>query len=206
MVWDYLCSSPTLPSQVDVVIALGSHDVGVAQHAAALILGGLAPVLVVSGGIGKDTSAGWGTSEAEHYAKIARDCGVPDSALILEPHATNTGENIRYSREVLETRGVSVRTVALVTKPYMKRRAYATALRQWPEVEAYASAQTEDFYAYHNRDDIDYRHSMNLMVGDLQRMKLYSELGFQAPQAVPGPVWAAYEELVTAGFDRFVIK
>jgi hypothetical protein len=43
---------------------------------------------------------------------------------------------------------------------------------------------------------------INLMVGDLQRIRIYPEKGFQIPQEIPDEVWAAYEKLVAWGFDK----
>ena len=40
------------------------------------------------------------------------------------------------------------------------------------------------------------------MVGDLQRIRVYAERGFQIPQEIPDDVWLAYEELVRAGSVR----
>ena len=47
---------------------------------------------------------------------------------------------------------------------------------------------------------------IQIMVGDLQRIRIYAEKGFQIPQYIPGQVWNAYERLVEAGFDQQLIK
>jgi hypothetical protein len=44
------------------------------------------------------------------------------------------------------------------------------------------------------------------MVGDLQRLSVYAEKGYQVPVSVPDDVWAAYDRLVAAGFDSQVIR
>jgi len=44
------------------------------------------------------------------------------------------------------------------------------------------------------------------MIGDLQRIKLYPEKGFQIYQEIPGDVWQAYEQLVKLGFDKHLIR
>jgi hypothetical protein len=44
------------------------------------------------------------------------------------------------------------------------------------------------------------------MVGDLQRIKIYPEKGFQIAQEIPDDVWQAYEQLVAMGFDRHLAK
>ncbi|TDD69751.1 hypothetical protein E1293_35495 [Actinomadura darangshiensis] len=89
-----------------------------------------------------------------------------------------------------------------MAKPYMTRRALATARRQWSEVAWTVSAPELGFDAF-ARDE---RQFVELMVGDLQRMVVYAERGFQVPMPVPAAAWAAYEELVRLGYDRHVIK
>jgi hypothetical protein len=44
------------------------------------------------------------------------------------------------------------------------------------------------------------------MVGDLQRIRVYPARGYQIEQDIPTDVWAAYEELVRAGYDRHLIS
>ena len=43
------------------------------------------------------------------------------------------------------------------------------------------------------------------MTGDLQRIRLYPEKGFQIYQEIPGEVWEAYEELLARGFIKNLI-
>lgn len=197
VVWDHLVLSGPL-SQADVILALGCHDTRVAVHAARLWHAGWAPLVVVSGGRGKMTS-GWTETEARVFGRVAREHGVPAEALLLEETASNTGENITASRRLLDGRGVAVRRGILAAKPYMTRRSLATARRRWPEAEWSASAPELGFEAFCERRSIE------LMVGDLQRMVVYAERGYQVPMPVPAEVWAAYEELARLGYDGHVI-
>jgi hypothetical protein len=200
IIWDHLVLSGPL-SQADVILALGCHDTRVAAHAASLWHAGWAPLVIVSGGRGKITTA-WAETEARVFGRVAREHGVPADALLLEETATNTGENITASRRLLDERGIAVRSGILVAKPYMTRRAVATARRQWPGVAWSAASPDLGFDAF----DADERQFIELMVGDLQRMVVYAERGFQVPMPVPAIVWAAYEELARLGFDRHVIS
>jgi hypothetical protein len=43
------------------------------------------------------------------------------------------------------------------------------------------------------------------MVGDLQRIKLYPERGFQIYQDIPDDVWQAYEKLVGMGYTKHLV-
>jgi hypothetical protein len=44
------------------------------------------------------------------------------------------------------------------------------------------------------------------MAGDLQRIKVYAEKGFQIYQEIPAEVWDAYEQLVAAGYNEHLIQ
>jgi hypothetical protein len=90
----------------------------------------------------------------------------------------------------------------------MERRAYATFKRYWPEKRAVVTSPQFSFEEYlknHSNGALTEDEVVCIMVGDLQRIRLYPERGFQIPQEVPGEVWAAYEELVAAGYDKHLI-
>jgi uncharacterized SAM-binding protein YcdF (DUF218 family) len=205
--WDYHHMNHRL-ERSDVVLVLCSHDVAVAERGARLYLEGWAPLLVFSGGLGVITKNLWSEPEAELFASVARGMGVPESDILVETRSTNTGENVRFTRELMTGRGLRPQSLVLVQKPYMERRAYATFKRYWPGPRVHVTSPQvsfEDYLkGYSNRalteDDV-----VGIMVGDLQRIKLYPEKGFQIPQEIPADVWAAYEELVRAGYDKYLI-
>jgi len=189
----------------DLLFVLGSHDLRVAEHAADLFHRGLAPRVVLSGGFGVRKASPWAKSEAEMFAEAMRQRGVPESVLLLERRSTNTGENVKFTRELLAERGLTVQSVIAVQKPYMERRTFATICKQWPEVALRVSSPPLDFAAYCD-SSIPIRDIIEFMVGDLQRIMEYPKLGFMIPQDVPDHVLAAYETLVAAGFTRHLIK
>ena len=47
---------------------------------------------------------------------------------------------------------------------------------------------------------------INIMVGDLQRIRIYPEKGFQIYQEMPEEVWNAAEKLMKAGFTDCLVK
>jgi uncharacterized SAM-binding protein YcdF (DUF218 family) len=202
-IWDYHHLRHRL-EKADLILALGSNDPRVANHAADLWLANWAPLLMMSGGSGRLTRELYDRPEAELFAEIARERGVPSSALIIEPESTNTGENIVFSRRRLAEWGVTPRRIILVQKPYMERRAYATFRQFWPEIDPIVSSPATSFADYPTpelpRDLV-----INLMVGDLQRIKLYPARGFQIEQEVPEDVWQAARELIDLGYDSHLI-
>ena len=197
------CGTPS--ERADLILAAGSHDLRVPRHAAEMFLAGAAPLLICSGGLGKITEGLWSEPEAVIFARECMAMGVPEDRLLLEDRSTNTGENFRFSRELLHKREIPAETGVIVCKPYMSMRCLATARKQWPELRWSVNAPKIPFSAYMN-DDCPADQEIRLMTGDLQRLRVYAELGYQTPVGIPDAVWQAYERLVADGFDRYVIR
>lgn len=188
------------PRPCSVAICLGSHDLGAATFAARQYHAGLFPTLVFSGGNSPTTAPLYPRGEAVHFREHALGLGVPVDAILLEPKAANTGQNITFSREVLRKAGVEVDSVMLIAMPYMERRAYATCRKVWPEVEVVCASDPLDFADYVKTIG-DEKLVIDTMVGDLQRVIEYPKSDFAIEQEVPDDVLAAYERLLRSGFD-----
>ncbi|MEU4499803.1 YdcF family protein [Streptomyces sp. NPDC024089] len=196
--WDYHQMGHTV-RPCSVAIGLGSHDLGVADAAVALYKRGMAPLLVFTGATSPTTRERMPRGEAVHYRERAIKLGVPSSAVLVEPRARNTGENIRFSKTLLEEVGAKVSSVLLISKPYEERRAYATACKAWPGVEIVSASTPMTLNEY--VDSIqDARLVIDMLVGALQRLLIYPEQGFMIEQPVPDDVLEAYERLCREGF------
>ncbi|MGW0625983.1 YdcF family protein [Streptomyces sp. NPDC002758] len=192
------------PRPCSVAIGLGSHDLGVADTTADLYHRGMAPLIVFTGATSRTTHERMPRGEAEHYRKRAIELGVPESAILVEPNARNTGENIRFSRALLEERHVPVSSVLLVSKPYEERRAYATARKLWPDVEWVSASTPMTFHDY--VDSIgDARLVVDMLVGAQQRLMIYPRQGFMIEQEIPDGIRAAYERLRDEGFTSRLV-
>ncbi|HEY0065701.1 MAG TPA: YdcF family protein [Flavisolibacter sp.] len=202
--WDYHQMKHQL-EKADCILVLGSHDLRVAERGADLYLQGFAPLLIFSGGLGNFTKEMWTESEADLFAAIARRRGVPEEAILVENRSGNTGENIQFTRELLRQHNMDPESFILVQKPYMERRSYATFQKQWPGKKLMVTSPLIPFEEYPS-DDIPLEKVINIMAGDLQRIRLYPAKGFQSPQHIPDDVWAAFEELVALGFDKHLVR
>ena len=203
-IWDYHHLNQKL-EKADCILVLGSHDLRIAEYGAKLILDGWAPLLILSGGLGHLTEGIWDEPEADKFAKIAIQMSVPKEKILIENRSANTGENILFTKELLEREGIDVKKFILVQKPYMERRAYATFRKRWPEKEIIVTSPPISFEEY--PDEFRTKEEViGILVGDLQRIKLYAKKGFQIPQEIPADVWDAYEKLVAAGYTRHLIK
>jgi uncharacterized SAM-binding protein YcdF (DUF218 family) len=203
-VWNYHQVNHTLKKS-DCILVLGSHDTRVAERGAELYLKHWAPLLIFSGGLGRLTSEVWTETEADLFAAIAIKMGVPKNAILIENKSTNTGENILFTRQLLQEKSLNPETFIVVQKPYMERRSYATFKKQWPGKDIIVTSPQISFDDYPT-NDLPLEKIINIMVGDLQRIKLYAERNFQIAQEIPEDVWYAYEQLVKAGFSQQLVK
>lgn len=202
-VWDYHHLNHTL-SPSDCIFVLGSNDIRVAEHAAKLFLEGYAPFIVFSGGEGELTRGMFKGSEAEAFAEVALDMGVPEDAILLEPQSTNTGENVQFTRALLEMKGLEPESFIIVQKPFMERRAYATFQQNWPGKKVKVTSPPIAFDEYPN-ETLSYSDVINVMLGDLQRIKVYPSYGYSVEQNIPDEVWQAYKKLVDLGFKEHLL-
>jgi len=195
--------------RADAILVLCSHDLRVAETGARLFLEGWASLIIFSGGLGVITRDMWSEPEADQFAKIAKDMGVPEKRILIENRSTNTGENISFTKALLAEQNLNPEKFILVQKPYMERRSYATFRKLWPEKEVLVTSPQVGFDEYLDRyanSRLTGEDVIDIMVGDLQRIKVYAEKGFQIQQEIPDDVWSAYEELVAAGFSRRLIE
>ena len=207
-IWDYHHLNQDL-EKADLILVLGSHDIRVAQRGVELFLDGYAPLILFSGGFGVYTKKLWQETEADKFAKIAIKMGVPKDNVLIENKSTNTGENIKFSYQLLEEKNITAQSIILVQKPYMERRTYATFKKQWPkqEVKIMVTSPQISFEDYPKENGFNtFDMVVNVMVGDLQRIKLYPQKGFQIPQDIPNDVWEAGEKLIKLGYNKHLIK
>lgn len=201
--WDYHHVKHTL-QKADCILVLGSHDLRVAERGAELYLQGWAPMLIFSGGLGRLTQDLWKDAEADKFAAIAMEMGVPKEAIYIENKSTNTGENIQFTQQLLIANGLAPETFIVVQKPYMERRSYATFKKHWPDKQLFVTSPQLSLHDYPN-EEIPLEEVIHIMVGDLQRIKVYPEKGFQVFQEIPDDVWQAYEQLVALGYTGHLV-
>ncbi|MAG44441.1 hypothetical protein CL633_00960 [bacterium] len=203
-IWNYHKLNHKL-EKADLILVLGSHDLRVAKRGAELFLKNYAPLIVFSGGFGtRPSRKTWDTPEAEIFAQVAIKMGVPKNKILQEKKSTNTGENIIFTKKLLAQKNIKIFSVIVVTKPYMERRAYATFRKNWSKAKVIVTSPKLSFENYPDKEVSKYE-TINLMVGDLQRIKIYPKMGFQIKQKIPKHIWKAYHNLVVFGYDKHLI-
>ena len=208
LIWDFLHRNQT-PEHADVIVGFGCYDEDIPRRCAELYHQGFTPWVCFSGGLGRNTSGIWTRSEAERFAAIAMGEGVPEERIILENKSTNSGENLLFTPKILAERGIRAEKIIAVHKPYMEKRLWAAMQVYWPGVHAlYTSPQVtlEEHIAHAEAAGMTRKGVIDTIVGDLQRMELYPQKGYQVPVEIPDEVRAAFEVLVKAGYTGQLAK
>jgi uncharacterized SAM-binding protein YcdF (DUF218 family) len=116
----------------DAIIVLGAaqyvgHPSPVLQarldHAAALWSAGIAPLLVLTGGVGTGDTM----SEAEVGRRYLKAKGIPDSVILLESVGRTSSQSVRAAARILKDRGLS--SAVLVSDPFHALRLRILAVR-----------------------------------------------------------------------------
>lgn len=202
--WSYhRLDNPLSPCQA--AIGLGSHDLGVASFAARLYHDGFFPVLVFSGASNPTMRERFPRGEAVHFRERAIELGVPQDAILIDPDATNTGQNIDNSRSVLHQAGIDPHSLMLISMPYMERRAYATCRMRWPEVNPVCASEPVGYDAYVKTIGNEAL-VIEQLVGDTDRVIKYPALGFAIPQPTPAHVHTALAHLTSHGYSSKLLN
>lgn len=208
ILWDYLGMHQT-PEKADVIVGFGNFNDNIARRAAELYLQGYAPKILFTGGLGRNTKNLLPEPEADRFARVAMECGVPEGDILREDQSTNTKENILFTREMLEKLGLKHDRILGVHQPFMERRICAAMGVYWPEQSFRVTSPQVTIAEYlreAERQGMTREGSISVIVGDFQRMDLYARLGYQLPQEIPEQAWEAFRQLVDMGYDKQLAK
>ena len=208
VLWDYMHLHMEL-KPARYILGFGSRNTAVAHRCAQLYLEGFGETIVFSGGLGRNTQGCWSGTEAARFADLAAADGVPREAILLEDQSTNTMENILFTRQLLRSLGEERPSVIAVHQQFMERRFLASVQQHWRELDPVITSPDttlEGYFSDMAALGMAEKTAIEVMVGDVQRMKVYAEKGWMAPQPIPGAVWSAYEALVALGYTGQLVK
>lgn len=204
VLWEYLCVESRLPARADAIVIGGAGAmIDSAERAAELYHAGISSWIVVSGFANPYHRAT--ETEATLLGRRLQCLAVPKSAILFEHQASNTGENITRSAQLLAGAAIQAEDIILIHKPYMTRRFLATAETQWPHPRPrlYVTSQPTTVEAYYQLYEVTYGSAammLTLMLGDYERIKIYPDKGFSTPQPPSLSVDTAWRALVARGF------
>jgi hypothetical protein len=193
-IWDYM-SAVKSRSKSDAIVICCSYDLRVCDHACDLVKKGISDTLIISGKFGNWTQHIWKKPEAEVFYERAIENGINGKQVLMEPEATNFGENISYSRALVP----QAKTVTFVSKPNSLLRVKLTAEARWPEVNAIVSCPSIKFPAEVS-NIIGVWGAINEMVGDIERIQKYPDRGFQVSHLLTEKIIQNWVYLIDKGF------
>lgn len=205
ILWDYLKLDEPL-EKADLIIAMGNHDTRTAEYAADLFNQGCADQILFVGGFGKVTKDLWNVPEALKFKEIAMAKGVPEEKIILETESTDTIRNMTFGKALLKKNNIKHDKVIWVGKPYMGKRTAATLKVFWKEPRFILVCRKDSLEEYLNwydenpfvsKDDV-----LQIIVGDLQRLKIYVDHDSSLGEPIPENVMDAYNKLLSLGFNK----
>jgi uncharacterized SAM-binding protein YcdF (DUF218 family) len=202
--WDFTKVSDRV-RKADIILVFGSNDIRVAQRGIELFKANFAPLILFSSGVGRLTPEEWGRPEAEVFADVANKAGIPENKIIIENKASNTGENVKFSRNIIKDKDISPKKVIAVHLPFIEKRTQCLFRLHWPEVDVIVASPQLTYDSYPD-DRISKDFMINMLVGEVQRLIEYPRRGFIQPVDIPGGVLKAYQQLVELRYDRQLLK
>jgi uncharacterized SAM-binding protein YcdF (DUF218 family) len=113
------------------------------KQAVDLYRAGYGPYLILSSGYV------YSFHEAEVMRALAVDQGVPASAIVLEEHAANTYQNVRFVDDILKDHHWN--RILLVSSPYHMKRALLVWRKVAPDVTVIPSPPAQSQFYEHTR-------------------------------------------------------
>lgn len=188
---DFLSCGKTVQylDRADVIFLFGGFRLtSPAIEAARLWVLKYAPYILVSGGPANSATTKH-VIEADHYAEVLQQNGVPNVSIIRERLATNTLENVRFGLEAIRLAGITCRSIIAVSKPAHVRRCLATLSKYAPRVSLTGYRYSEPNWRYPDNT------SDERLVGEVERLVSYGERGDISQTAVPRDVIRACRQL-----------
>lgn len=189
--WEYLAVVEP-PRSADVIFVFGSRDLAVPAHAASLFHEGHAPQILVTGSYGRMTRDVFSKPEALVFRDHLVDAGVPPSAILTEPVATNTLENVRLGVETLRRVDRMPATALLVAKGFVMRRCVATFAQQFDHIRVQACPPEGGLATSLDRSPTEFAARL---VAEIDRLERYAESGDIRAQEIPTAVREAARRL-----------
>ena len=136
---DYLVIENTTLAPADLILVFGNRKIlsPLAKRAAQLYHKGMAPYILVSGGVKTED----GQTEANAIAAQLIAKGVPADKIIRDNLSTDTLENVHFSRMTLKNHAPDhdIKSIIAVGYAIAGRRFLMTLKQNWPEAFAMAS-------------------------------------------------------------------
>jgi uncharacterized SAM-binding protein YcdF (DUF218 family) len=204
ILWNFMTLNHKL-EKADLIFVLCSHDLRIAKFAAELWHKKYSKLILFSGGLNFFTRTIFSKSEAEEFAKVAIEEGVDPDKILIESKSKNTGENIQFSKILLNELNLFPKKIIAVQKPSMTLRVSLALNKQWNDIEFLISSPNYNLIQGPN-EKVSMNILINEIVGDFQRIIEYPKMGFQTSIEIPEEAKKAFNFLVDQGYTLHLIN
>lgn len=208
-IWNYMVLNEPYPP-CDLIMGCGCANLTIPVTCSELFKQGMGKNILFAGGLGKLTKEIFAQSEAEVYQKIAIEQGVPPNRIFLEKESTNTGDNFRLSIPLLNQNKIPAASILIVHNRLSERRTLSAAKAILPHQKIYITSAKITFNDFvkklEKRTTAEVHSIISVMVGDIQRMIVYPQFGWQIHQPVSREALESYFYLKQNGYDAYIIS
>lgn len=208
---NFLAAPASSTNHTDLIVVLGSALPVNATYGAQLFHQGLAPFVLISGGIGHSTPSLWANLEEEGIegedraeADIFHDLmvgryRVPAEKIIVESVSTNCGSNAIQSKRLLDQVGLNPQSMILIQDPTMQLRSQASFRKSFPDAEIFNAPPFVPVVTPSGLENEGWSFDrfLELVLGEIPRFAAYGPKGqgFIAEVEVPKEILAAWTRL-----------
>ncbi len=200
-IYNYL-NKKDKPVVADIIIGFGHFDMNIPKMCCELYLQGLGKKIIFTGGVGAG-SADFKNPEAVEFLLYATKHfpQIPAEDIVVEDQSTNTGENIRFSMQLLKSHfpdfnfDQGVNSAILVATPARQHRVYLTVLQHLPHIKLINLPPELSYEENVEIFNIKKEDFTKQLTGEIYRLLEYPTKGLCAPVNVPQDIIDHYKKL-----------
>lgn len=208
-IWNYMILNMEMEKS-DLIIGCGCVNLEIPKKCAELLKQGYADKILFTGGFGKITNTKFKKSEAELYRDIALKEGIGKDKIYIENKSTNTGDNFRFSLKIIEENNIKADNIIIVHNKLSERRTLSAAKALMKNKKILITSPNMTFNDFitkmEKKTKEDRENNISVIVGDIQRLIIFPQLGWQTENKVPKEVINAYEVLKNKKYDKYIFK
>lgn len=208
-IWDYMVLNMEL-KKCDIIIGNGCSSLDIPVRCSELLKKNYGKLILFTGGLGKITNEIFNKSEAEIYRDIAIAHGVDKDRILIENKSTNTGDNFRFSIKLLKTKNINVDKILIVHSKLSERRTLNCAKAIIKNKKLIITSPNITFDEYINKlnskSEIEIYNILSVIAGDIQRLIIFPQFGWQIEQYVPQHIINIYFELKDMGYSKYILS
>ena len=206
-IWNYMKLDMKIEKS-DLILGCGCANLNIPIKCAELLKNNYADNILFSGGLGKITVDSFDKTEAEKYREIAIEQGIDKNKIFIENKSTNTGDNFRFSLKVIEKYNIKSDKIIIVHNNLSQRRTLSAAKAIMKNKKLVITSPNRTFSQFierlNNETEEQEKNIISVIVGDIQRIIIFPQLGWQLENDVPEQIVEDYYKLKNMGYTKYI--